>query len=240
MKTKANFFLMIALVAVLTSSCIVNAGGTRGNGKISMESRDASAFNSIKVAGSANVIIEQGGKHSITVETDENIMSLIETKISGGELTIDTKESVSPTKLNIYLMLSDIKDLRLVGSGDIFAKYRINADAINLSVSGSGDIKLKQLIAKSVKANVSGSGDIEVAGKSETAELKVVGSGDIEMKHFDILQCDAEVVGSGDIAVKVQERLRARVVGSGDIVYWGSPKEISRSTSGSGSIKQGK
>lgn len=235
--------LMLALLVGLvlaTNSCVVSAGSEKGSGNVIRQERSAGDFSSVKLNGSANVIIEQGDKNSIYVETDDNIMEFIETKISGGVLDIDCNQSISPTKLVVYVMMKNVKELSIFGSGDIFGKYLIKSNDLTLNLSGSGDINLKQLEAEALKASVNGSGDIEASGSAKSTTLELKGSGDISFKNLQTNSCEAEVIGSGDITINVSEKLKANVIGSGDITYWGNPAETKFGTTGSGDIKKGK
>ena len=42
--------------------------------------------------------------------------------------------------------------------------------------------------------------------------------------------------GSGDAVLHVTERLSAQINGSGDIVYYGNPPDVSRRVNGSGDV----
>jgi len=68
---------------------------------------------------------------------------------------------------------------RVTGSGDIRAKELI-AKVADLSVTGSGDIKAQ--VTDDVRAVVSGSGDIRVSGNPKRNSKQVTGSGSIKIR----------------------------------------------------------
>jgi hypothetical protein len=46
------------------------------------------------------------------------------------------------------------------------------------------------------------------------------------------------VYGSGDVYVKANDRLSAKITGSGDVTYYGNPKDVNRRIYGSGSLRK--
>jgi hypothetical protein len=64
----------------------------------------------------------------------------------------------------------------------------------------------------------------------------VKGSGDIDA--FELRARDSSVVitGSGNCRISVVDKLRAKITGSGDVLYRGQP-HISQSITGSGKVK---
>jgi len=165
---------------------------------------------------------------------------LIKVKIKGNQLHIINEKSISPTKLVVDIMMPKIEGLSVVGSGEIYSKYPIRSENIKLNVSGSGDIKLDNVISDNITADVVGSGDIECYGSAINADLLVKGSGDISMRKFTVSNCNANTSGSGDIKITATDNFNAKVTGSGDIVYWGNPPRVVQQISGSGSITQGR
>ena len=128
-------------------------------------------------------------------------------------------------------------NLNIAGSGDIEAENLQYANIFAL-VKGSGDIDLKNVKATTVMSEVNGSGDINMKGSAQKATLTVNGSGDISCYVSGTLKCDAEklaatnvvatVAGSGDIVCYASRQLDARVSGSGDIEYKGSPSVVNK------------
>lgn len=64
----------------------------------------------------------------------------------------------------------------VTGSGD-FKGHNMNANDVDTSVAGSGEIKV--VCKGHLKARVTGSGDIKYSGKPKTTDSKVAGSGSI-------------------------------------------------------------
>ena len=73
---------------------------------------------------------------------------------------------------------------------------------------------------------------------SNKLEASVTGSGDFYGFDLEVNDTDVSVTGSGDAKVVCNVNLKARVTGSGDIMYKGNPKTEDTKVAGSGSIKK--
>jgi DUF4097 and DUF4098 domain-containing protein YvlB len=112
------------------------------------------------------------------------------------------------------------------GSGDIDLK-NVKATTVVSEVNGSGDINMKGSAQKAT-LTVNGSGDINMKGSAQKATLTVNGSGDISAEKLAATNVVATVAGSGDIVCYASGQLDARVSGSGDIEYKGSPSVVNK------------
>jgi hypothetical protein len=81
-------FIVATLIALFFTSCnLIN--GIKGSGTITKEERAIKAgFKSVEVQRGIEVVIEQSGKTSIMVETDDNLQKHITTEIVNGVLKI--------------------------------------------------------------------------------------------------------------------------------------------------------
>jgi hypothetical protein len=114
----------------------------------------------------------------------------------------------------------------------------LDSKSVKASIHGSGDIKLPSLRAADVSVAVRGSGDVAAAGTTDRVDVEIAGSGDVRLARLIAREADVRVVSSGEAHVHASEKLVARVSGSGDIRYAGSPANVDRSIRGSGSIEQ--
>ncbi len=234
----------IALIYLFLLGISTNAqfwyNSVRGNGNVITETRKISDFNKVTVTGSFHVHIFHGKTGDIKIETDENIMPLIETYTKGDELVIRFKKKTNirkTTKLNVSLPVSKLSKIKITGSGYVKSNETFEQNKIYLTVTGSGDIALKFKLNE-LYALVTGSGRISLKGKTNEANYRVTGSGDIDAKQINSSSVEAKVTGSGDISAHANREIIAKVTGSGDIYYYGNPKRIKTKVLGSGSIRK--
>ena len=95
---------------------------------------------------------------------------------------------------------------------------------MDISVAGSGDLKIENAQVTSANASVAGSGTVKISGSADKANYSVAGSGDLYADNFSVQRVTASVAGSGDIKCHAVEYLKARVSGSGSIGYKGDPE----------------
>jgi len=233
---------MVAFSAILMlNSCdVVGQNRVKGNGHVTKEERQVSSFHRVKVEGSMNVFLTPGAAKAAVIEAEDNIIPLIELIQEDGRLIVRVKRgySISSHKeLNVYLTTPDVDEVSLAGSGDIKLTDKFTSSSnVKMALSGSGNIR-GEINAPAVKASISGSGDMALKGETKDVNLSIAGSGNF--KGDDLLSENVEIsiAGSGDADVYASVKLSAKIAGSGDVTYKGTP-EVSSSVAGSGTVRK--
>ena len=210
-----------------------------GSGNIKTEARAVSGFNGISLSIPAKAAIIQGTSEGISIETDDNILPLIETVIEEGKLKIRFKDrnmSVSTKTLRMTINVKSIESLAVAGSGDLQAA-KLQVTTLKTSIAGSGDVRIANLDADTLIVSIAGSGDFSAGGKSNTLEAKIAGSGDIKTEKLATNNVKVSIAGSGDAKVWAKDTLKISVAGSGDVAYYGDAK-VTHSVAGSGSVRR--
>jgi len=240
MKSMLKIALAAAVILGGTQQAAAQWGNKKvvGNGNVTTKTVNTGNYDAVNVVGSMDVHLERGSEGSISVKTDDNLHEYIKIEVNGDELVIKTEKNVYlKTKKGIHVTVpfKDISEVSLTGSGDIDTKDPIDTQNLEVNLTGSGDIVLAANTG-AIEASVTGSGDMELSGKTVSLEVGVTGSGDFHGFNLQADDTDAWVSGSGDVKVVANKNLKARVSGSGDIVYKGSPDKSDTKTSGSGDI----
>jgi Putative auto-transporter adhesin, head GIN domain len=213
------FFLSVALLFTLACGMSFSTPQTVvGSGVASSQERSLAEFTAIEVAGSADVFVTVGEAQRVVVETDDNILPLVETSVQAGRLVISMKPftSISPR---------------------LPVRVTVTVPSIEAaSISGSGSITLTGVNAESLTLNLPGSGDITVSGATRQATISLRGSGNIQCGGLEAQTVDVSLDGSGDVTVNASQHLGVTIRGSGSIHYRGNPAEVNQSVSGSGSV----
>lgn len=258
MKTNYIFLLIQCL---FMNVLFASAGNViKDNGKIVTDSRKLSAYTSVVNKGSLDVVLLSGTAGNVRVEASENIQEYIITEVRGETLFVSLKENNSyhiKHKAVIFVEVdTNLKELFLEGSGDIEWKENLSvaenfsckllgsgeidgnfkSNKVSLLVKGSGDMDLG-IQAMEMVAKLEGSGAISLEGACHKAEIVLIGSGDIDAKKMNISESKMSLKGSGDIEVFVTDKVVASVIGSGDILILGSPKDKQIEINGSGAIR---
>jgi hypothetical protein len=205
MKIKTlQLLAILTFIAFLTTGCIIVVHGSaeEGSGNIITEKREVSEFNKVHLKGSGNVVLTQGEQQSLQIKTDDNIMPLIETTVSGEKLTISHgNHHLRPTSFEVYITLENIEGVGISGSGDIIGKGRFVTDTLYAEISGSGDMDL-EVETGLLETKISGSGSIHLSGKAEDYTVSISGSGKINAFDVDAKgrpQINTKISGSGSL-----------------------------------------
>jgi putative autotransporter adhesin-like protein len=208
--------LMLAIVAC--SSTALSPDRVIGSGKVVSENRNVSGFSSIDLQGSGNVNITFGTAESVIVRADDNIVPLIETIVSNGKLIISNKSNVNIDTSSAIQINVIMKSVR------------------GITMSGSGNINVVDLIGQDLMVALPGSGTITVKGNADTVKIQLPGSGNILCKELKTNSATVTLDGSGTVTVYASESLDASIRGSGTINYAGNPAQVTKNILGSGGI----
>ena len=211
---KQQHLLLMPFAILALSGC--SLADITGSGPITSESRVVDYFHSVRLQIEADVYLLQDSEQTLRIETNENLISVIDTYVSNGELMIKSNHNIRRAKrLKIYISAPDFKNITLTGSGDVESENCMDLDNLNLKISGSGKINFCGSV-NSLDVSISGSGDINTYGLSAKA-------------------VEASLSGSGNIKVTAEENLTIKISGSGDVYYKGQP-EIDSKITGSGRL----
>jgi Putative auto-transporter adhesin, head GIN domain len=207
----------VLLAALLCASCITP--GVEGSGNVITESREVSGFNEIVLGGTGRVVVDVTGNESLIIEAEDNIMPLLETRVSNGRLRLNTSGSISPTVEIVYIITAATLD--------------------GLVISGSGIVEATAIDGTDFRVDISGSGDVDVEGTlSGRLSVSISGSGEFDGESLIAPEGQVDVSGSGNAVVNVTDALEVSVSGSGDVEYLGSPPRVDSDVSGSGAVTQ--
>ena len=208
--------LMVILAALLAlAGCSFN----KGSGNVVDDARSVSGFSRISVGGNAKVIVDQDGSESLTISAEDNLLPLLTSQVSGDtlELGIQTGESIRPTKDIVYHIT--VKELR------------------GLSISGSGDVDIRNVDTDELAIRVDGSGTITAAGRADTQTITISGAGDYQANDLESSVTVIDIAGTGSAQVSASQSLDVTISGSGNIEYSGDPA-VKKSISGSGEVRK--
>jgi hypothetical protein len=209
--------------------------GTSGDGKKVTLQRVVGEFKAVRLEGSLDVRVKVGPPTAVAVTIDENLQPMVETRLEGDTLVIDTTGSMHCSGVSrVELSTPTLRAFAIEGSGDVSIDG--GQGDLKLSVAGSGDLSWRGAAAR-LGVEIAGSGDVKLAGSAEEARLEVAGSGDIRARPLTARSAEIDVAGSGDVEVTLDGgTLRAQVAGSGDIHWYGKAQVERVSVSGSGEI----
>lgn len=224
--SRSNLVLVAALVLLASTTVLLlvqrqdsrNSSSTvQGSGIAATQSRHVAGFSGVELAGSNVVTVRIGAKQSVVVHGDDNLLGRITTQVRAGSLVVGNTPGSFSTKapMSVEVTVPSLESLALSGSG-VLTVVGLDTPALTATLSGSGvlhavgtaaklditlggsgDAQLDQLVARDVHAVVRGSGRILVTA---TASLNaaVPGSGVI-IYSGDPAHVTTNIGGSGAV-----------------------------------------
>ncbi len=203
------------------------------------ERRDTDNFSAVSFGISGKVFIKQGSQLSVTLEGDQDLLDEVTTKVVNGKLLIRKPDwrQARNKKLTAYITMPEIDGLSMSGSGYLENEGSLNCNDLDISVSGSGSIRLDDLTADKINISISGSGSVLTEGSgADLADIRISGSGSITAENFKLRDANVSISGSGRCKIWAEDALSARISGSGSLYFKGDPN-VDAKSSGSGRVK---
>ena len=211
----------------------------KGSGNIKRETRQVAGFKGLALALPGQVEVRTGSSEGLSIETDDNLLPLIETVVEDGTLKIRARNKVNlrTRNLKVVVQTRGVERLALAGSGSIDAD-RMAGARLQFDLGGSGNIRVGKAEGDALSVNLGGSGDLKVnEGSARKLSASLGGSGTVDMARVRLDTADVTLAGSGNATLWVQKALEMSVAGSGDVNYYGDP-QVSKSVVGSGSARR--
>ena len=214
--TIAFLFLCGCASESASNSSTSAAGGNEGSGMLATEHRDVDDFTRVDLAGTSRVIVRVGAPKSVVVRGDDNLLHLITTKVTDGTLVVSQKGDFTSNRgIEVEVATPSLAGVKLSGTGalvvtgvnaqqfgvDLSGTGSLDASGraqrVELTLSGVGNARLRQLVSadthvvlsgtgsaavvamKSLDASLSGSGSVTYYGKPQHVKTSVTGSGAI-------------------------------------------------------------
>ena len=207
------------------------------------ENRSVGSFTEISLGGSAHVVVKQGSPQSVVVEANQEDLADFESEVQGNKLRLGFRQKPGGGLFNhqshgpvtVYVTAPSLTALRVGGSGKLELSGPLQADALVLAVSGSGDLLVPQLQAGHLETAVSGSGNLTVGGSCPSNDIRISGSGKVRAHDLKTETSRARISGSGDAHVYASRAADASISGSGSL-YVAGGAQLSSAVHGSGRI----
>jgi Putative auto-transporter adhesin, head GIN domain len=208
-------FILLAASVVLLAAC--HLPGVRGNGQIKTEERPIGAFANLDARG-AFEIEWQNGSPALRITTDENLLSHIESNVSGDTLNLRTRDHVWATHgIKVVISSPTRAGARLKGAVKLIAK-QLTGSNFALQSEGAAEVSLDGSVNR-LLADMTGASQLTAGGlQTKTAEISTTGAGDAD--------------------VAVTDTLKVVITGAGKVTYSGNPPTVEKHVTGAGSIRR--
>jgi putative autotransporter adhesin-like protein len=205
---------LLTFAALALGGCHVT--GIRGNGHVTTETRTVPDFTSVEAEG-AFTINWSNAPATLKITTDQNLLSRVETSVSGGKLRIHSRGQLRPTEgIQVTLSSSALSGARLSGAVRLTAT-KLSGKGLYLEGAGATRVVADGTVTE-LMATMSGASKLEAGSlQAETVALSIAGAGKAEVAASKIL--------------------KVAISGAGKVTYTGNP-QVEKHISGAGSVRQ--
>ena len=191
-----------------------------GVGKLRTEQLDLDPIHSVILNLDAELTIIPDSTQKVSITAQKNIIELINKNVSGGNwLVVPEEDCLDPTKqVTIDCRLTSISTLVNNGSNHlVMAQPFTGIPTLSTELNGSGDIQLRGS-ANALHVSLNGSGNVNAYNLSAIdAIIKVYGSGNAEVRISGEMR--VEIHGSGNVLYKGDPaNIHLERVGSGRLI----------------------
>ena len=238
--------VILAVIALTVSALTMSVSASVLHDRYDVqEDRNVKNFHKVVVEGGYDVHYLQGNTVSVRLVGDKKEINRVLVSSDGATLKISRNKRTSglfsfkDDDLDIYITSPDLTSVIVKGSGDFKSQGKIDSDNLSLTVLGSGDISLYNVICDNLYAKMSGSGDVEIKQlRCSGAKYELVGSGDISVRQSNVRATDISLKGSGEFKGYLKDcgKVKCNLVGSGDIRLSGTAVSWEQTKLGTGTI----
>lgn len=209
----------------------------KGNGIPITQTRTVQGtFEKIEVSTGIDLIVSQNDNFSIEVLTDENVQSLIATKLENGILIVTASGSFKTEKSpEVRVSLPVISALQSSSGASIKGANTLRSKSLILNSSSGSDIKLNVDVDFISLESTSGS-DIEVSGKAIKMESSSTSGSDIDAGKLIADDVYAQATSGSSTKIHPVNSLKGKATSGADIKYKNVPKNIEKQESSGGSV----
>ena len=232
----------VAVISLLLTATISSCSEDEivGQGAIIVKELALAPIASVDMRIAGNVTLLQGDNQTITVTGRNNIIDRLTTRVINGSWDISLgKGKYTYDRLEIVIVVPNIQDIILSGSGTILIEDFVDQGNMKLSLSGSGNITIQNIEGpETLDVDIKGSGSIDIDGLfAEVSQMSVdiSGSGNLDGYNVSSKNCVVNISGSGSSKIMVEDHLDVNITGSGVVYYKGQP-DISTDITGSGRV----
>lgn len=201
------------------------------------ETRDLSGFEAIAVGGGIDLVLRQGDRFVVEVQSDDDASDII-TEVSAGRLTIRRERSFGfnwGDAGSVSVTLPKLVALTASGGSEARSQGALTGDALKIEVSGGSDVTI-DVAVDTLEVSASGGADVSLTGTARAARLTSTGGSDLNAGRFTAGEATVNSSGGSDIVIAVRDKISGHASGGSDVAYSGQPSSVDIDSSGGSDV----
>lgn len=234
---KNSLKLILALLAIGLTSC--NGNVNIGSGNIITEKRNITeSFDKIEASSGVNVFITQGTSEDVVVETDDNVMKYVITKVENGTLIIKVKRNTNiMSSIDVKVQMQNIAGLKASSGATIETQNTIRGTSLDMKSSSGSDIQAV-IEYEDVICETSSGSTLTVSGKALQVQTNSSSGSDIDASELIANEYISKASSGSGSRVNPIVKLDAQASSGSTIEYAKMPKTLTKKESSGGSVEK--
>jgi hypothetical protein len=237
---KKIFVLLIPIMSLLLLSCITINDADSGNSHIIQKEFKIGSFSKLEISGAYNVFLSQGDSEKLVVKASEGMLQKFVVSNEGHMLKLDVKNEIiwsSHNRLDVYLTLKNIDELKLSGAGNIETNGTLKLTSLEITDSRTGNVSL-HLECDKLMAELKSTGNVDFTGSAKEASIHKSGVGNLSASDFAVEYLKIDHSGVGNTDVYASKEISIKSSGVGNLSYKGDAIVKEYHTSGVGNVSK--
>jgi hypothetical protein len=236
------------LFLLLLSACSFNPLSERrieASGNPVAVVKEVQGFDQISLDGVGRLVISQGEKEALTIQTDEEFLPYFDVEVKGDTLSLGFSEAARGVNLGepedrgvdlvtYDLMVKELRGLKITGAV-IVEVGALETDTLEIDLEGFSQIEIQSLVAEELILQLEGSGSLVISGKVREQQIFQEGACSYYAAELESEETSLVLSGAGDVTVWATETLEVELSGVGNVIYYGNPK-VEQDISGLGRL----
>lgn len=238
MKKTLKLITFLLIMTLLSCNANLNLNdGVEGSGNVITEKRTINEnFDKIAASTGVTVIVEQGSPTDIEVETDDNLMQYVITKVENGTLIVKIEGNINTmSSIDVRVRMSSIAGLESTSGSRITSKNTLKGSTIAVKSSSGSEIDAI-LEYENVSCESSSGSTITVAGKALKLETASSSGSEIDADELAANDVFSQSSSGSSTTVKPILKLDAKASSGSSIDYVQTPKTITKEETSGGSV----
>ena len=209
------------------------------------ETRGVRDFQRVVLKDYGTLAITQGDEESLTIETEADFISNVETEVKDETLYIGISagwwdkvvhyfSGLVKKQIAYTLSVKRLTAVTVLGTARV-SVGDLQTDRLAVTLGGAGDINITALTAELLEANLRGAGRIKVAGQVVEQKVTMGGAGNYDAAKLESKTARVDLGGVGKATVWAVEELEIELRGLGTVNYIGEP-EVKQNVYGLGKV----
>ncbi len=211
---KTGFFLAAFFYAAAAIAQV------RGSGNTVKQDRETGPFTKIEIGGAFRAQLIQGDRYVVTVVTDDNLQSSIETRVLGNTLVIEAASGMKNlSELSVVIQTPMLEKVQLDGAARLTTNGTFVTPRLRIEANGASRVNMT-LQTEALESNVNGAARLTLEGESITHETEVSGAARLNALKLKTTTTTVEVSGAGRASVFANSEIMADISGAGRLSYF--------------------